>query len=320
MRSFALLLVLVALVGEAAAHIDHTRPSIQGFEAPRTVEMRVSGLDAKADLVLTNEPLRQLITHTAAPRGLFLGVAHRPDLSSSQDEAAFRWELTRLVEYRDANGDARFDEGTEPVARQWRFASYGWSVSGIRNVTVGGAAAKDVLWTGSIRGGPNASVEVAAAGAAFSDEGARVRSQDIIVYLSFTGFPERGVGNLYALEGRLVAPRGAAVETINAQNATVGVYGHHADRRGFFVWGGEALLRGAEKPVEFSMEAPSDDGANLTRVFRLHMPIFDGDARFVLVSGIEYDVPTGRQPLIPALPLWALLAGALLSVWMARRG
>lgn len=311
------LVVLLLALPSALAHIDHIRPFIQPIVYPRTVDAHIDGLDARFDLVLPDDPLRQFIRYDIDPIGLGIAIEHRPDMSSLDGAARFEWQITRLVEYADDNLDLAFQPKEEPVARQWRFVGQAWNVSGVRDVILGGAPAKDILWQGATRTGPNITLEVASAGAAIMDEGARIRAQDVIVYLDFTGLPDRDVGRLHALEGRLVMPPGASVALDNAPNATVGLYADYEGRRTFFSWGGEAMLDGRERGVEMTLDEPELDAeGNVTQKFRLHLPQFEDSARFVLVAALEYETPTGRRALIPssyAVPFVGLAVAVLLS-------
>lgn len=319
MRSATLLLVLLLATPLAAAHIDHDRESIQRFQYPRSVNMTTDGLTARADLVLVVEPLRHLVRHTVDPRVLVITSEHRADASVPDSGGIVRWELTRLVEYADTNLDGIFQPAQENVARSWRFVGQSWNASGVRDVAVSNAIAKDHLWEGATRAGPNITVEVTAAGRAFTDEGARVRNQDVIIYLDIHAIPERGVGRLHALEGRVVLPRGGDIATESAQNATVAMHADVAGDRAFLVWGGEALLDGREQPLRFSLDPPTtEEDGNVTRAFRIHFPATEHDARLVLVAGMEFVEPDTRRSFLPwdTMPM---LAAALAAAAVAGR-
>lgn len=308
MRALPILLALLLTVPTVAAHIDFNRPVVQRSQAARDVNATLSAFDATFEYELAAEPMRHLVRHEVDPRGMSFAVEHRPHASAHEDAVRVKWEITRIVEYADETRDGVFQAKTEPVARQFRPVGQAWVAEGPREVSVGGARAQDVLFAGTARGGPNITLEVAAAGVGFTDEGARVRPQDLIAYLTITALPERGVGRLHAVEGRLVIPPGAAVEHVVAGNTTVAFYVQEAERRAFFIWGGEALLDGRERGFNVTLGPPVDDSeGNVTRTFTFHLPQFEHAARFVMVSGIEYPVPEGRRPFIPA-------SGALLAV------
>lgn len=326
MRAFPLLLLILvaslalgALAPAANAHIDHVRPSIQASEPARRVTTTLAPPTATFELLVTNEPLRQLVRHEIDARGFALASTHRPDASSAAEEASFTWQLTRLVEYRDSNADGEFQPASEALARSWRFGAQEWRVSAVRNVSVGGQPAQAVAWESATGpSGPNFTIEIAAAGRAFVDEGARVRSQDIIAYLDVTDLPPRATGHLYALEGRLVAAPGTTATRDTASNVTVGVYADQMDRRAFFVWGGEAFLDGREQTLAASLDEPQEVAGNWTYALRIHLPAFQ-DGRFVLVSAIEYPLPKGREP-IPAPPGVAVALAFVAAAMLARRG
>lgn len=309
----ALLLALLALP-LAGAHIAHERASLQRFQVERLVEARVEGRIVIVDEVLANDPLRQLVRHTAdGTRGAFT-VEHRKEASSTADRVVVGWTLTRMVEYRDANSNLLFDPA-DAVVRSWRLESYRWNVSEIRDVTLAGEKAKSIVWTGNQTGGPGLTLELAAVGKEVTDEGARIRPQDVALYIDVHGIPPRQVGNLHAIEGELRYGVAGAVTRDEATNTTVALRVDEAGRRAFLVWGGEALLDGKEQRLRATLGDPATKGENVTQPFRLHFPAFEHDARLVVVSGIEYALPTQRPT-----PTWAgLVVVALVLAAFARR-
>lgn len=320
-RIVALLVVALLSLPTVVAHIDHERPAIQTVMGRRTANVTIEGDVARFELMQAGEPLRQHVRHVVDPNGLSLVAEHRPDMSSRDESARFEWQLTRVVEYRDQNQDGKYQPATERSSRSWRFAQQAWNVSDVRSVTVGGQRGLDVFWQGvsTAAGGPNVTLEVAAAERPFTDEGARVLPQDLIVYLDVRDLPARQVGHLFAIEGRVVTSPAASVALDRATNATVGFYADDAGRRAFFTWGGEALLDGRERAFEASLDPPTEANGNLSHEFRWHLPLIDQSARFVLVSGLEYETPEERRAFLPAPGIALAVVALAVVASVARR-
>lgn len=310
----AALLALVLLAPLAQAHLDHERPYLQPSEPARDVDVTLSGLAADIDLLQKGDPLRHLVRHRVDPRGT-LAVEHREDASVAATAAGARWEIARLVEFKDENQNTQMDRG-ETVVRAWRLASYAWTATGPRGVQVGTTPATDVFWQGNLSGGPTMSIQVATAGTPFLDEGARVRPQDVLVYWDVQGLPPRGVGSLHAIEGAIVTREDAVVREDRLGNVTIGAYVDVGGRRAFLDWGGQAVVDRVEHTLRFSMDEPVVANGNATRAFRLTFPPMESSARLVIVSAVEYPVPTGRPT--PGPPAWAVLV-ALGGLALGRR-
>lgn len=309
--AFALALVLTP---SSHAHLDRERPYLQTSEPTRDVDVTMSGLAADIDLMQKGDPLRHLVRHRIDPRGA-LSVEHREDASVGATAGGARWEITRLVEYKDENQNTRMDAG-ETVVRAWRLGSYAWTATGPRAVQVGTTPAMDVFWEGNLTGGPRMTLEVTTAGVPFLDEGVRVRPQDVALYWDIQALPERGVGNLHAIEGAIVAREGAVVTEDRFGNVTVGVYVDVAGRRAFLDWGGQAVVDRVDHTLAFTMDAPVVKDGNATRTFRLSFPSMESSARLVLVSAVEYPVPAERPT--PASPV-ALVVLVLVTVALVAR-
>lgn len=319
--SVAVLFALLLLAPLAAAHVDDARPILQRSERERTVDARMEGLVAVVDLHQSVDPLRETVRHVIDPARGRLTVEHRPDASDRESAFNATWELTRILEYRDLNADGRFQPNQDTAVRVWRLQNYRWNATPIRDVSVGGVAAKSVIWEGALGGAPTLRLEMAVAGKEFTDEGALARAQDVMLYLDVRGLPPRGVGSLYAIDGSFTFTPGATPSAALAQgNVTTGALVDAPARRALLIWGGEALLDGREQRIFATVGEPgtSPDGLP-SSALRLHMPLMDSTMHFVLVSGIEYEVPAERAPG-PWLALAVLLVAGVAVLSRARRG
>jgi hypothetical protein len=310
MRATLPLLALAALLllPAASGHLAFTRPSIQPGEGQRLVDVAVKGSAATVDLLDRTDPLRHAVRHEVDPARGLVRVEHRADPPDAGDAFSMRLTLTRFLEYRDVNADGRYAPGVDVALRPWPFAAQPWKTSPVQNVTVGGAPSRSVSWNANATGAPHLDLAVAATGFDVTDEGARARPQDVLLYLDLKDLPARGTGNLHVLEMTLAAPPGSALAPVlSPENQTVGVRVDHDGRRAFLLWGGQATVDGREQLLAFSQEPAQGDGADATWLVRLHFPLMDRGAHVVLVSGVEYETPVARTP---GLETWALVAVA----------
>lgn len=292
------LAALVAAAALAQAHLAHDRPFLQPSESQREVSVEVNRTAARFDLTQEADPLRHLVRHVVDPARGLVRVEHRDPPSDAAGASFAEWRLTRIVEYRDDNDDQRLDAGDD-VVRSWRLAAYAWNVTGPRSVRVGEQAGHDVAWSGALEGGPSVALDVVATGRPIQDEGASARSQDVVVYLDLLNFSRRGVGHLYAIEGSVVSRAGAALRADADAQGTYGAYVDALGDRAYLVWGAQAQLDGVEQPVAFSAGDAVEEGGNVTWPVSWSFPVFDRSARMVLVSAVEYPLPTGRPDAIP---------------------
>ena len=309
---------LLALPG-ADAHLEFQRPSIQAGETQRLIEATVSGPAATFRLVDRADPLRNAVRHEVDPSEALVLVEHRRDPPQAHDAFTMRVGLVRLAEYRDLNADGRFTPDLDAAVKAWRFENQPWQTSPVQNATVGGAPARSVSWGANLTGNPHFDLTLAATGYDVTDEGARARPQDVLLYLDVKDLPPRGTGSLHFLEATVTAPAGSTLaQVLGANNHTVGVHVDHDGRRGFFLWGGQAAVDGREQLVLYSQEGPVVEKGNATWTFRLGFPLMDRSARLVMVSGVEYAPPDKGAPAPGA---WALLAtGAACALLLGRRG
>lgn len=311
----ALLLALCLLAPLAQAHLEFQRPVLQAAEARREVNVTLSPAGAaRIHLFHANDPLREAVQHDVAPAQGAFQVEHREHLSRADEAVRVRFELSRLVEYRDANADGLLTPEVDAQIRAWRFPALGWRAGPVQNALVGGATSKIVTWNATVSGGPRLNLTVAAVGQEVVDEGARARPQDVLLYLDLAQLPPRGLGNLHALEGQVVAPAGATLASIRAPtNETVGVRVDADGRRAFFLWGGQGTVDGREQPLVATLGLPVEKDGNVTWELRLNFPTMERGAHLVMVTGIEYEVPQNRTPdAAPAALVLSLLGLALL--------
>lgn len=315
MRLLALLLAALLALPAALAHLPYERPSLQRFEPRRDVDASVQAGAARVLLHGAAEPMRHAVRVDAHP-ATGVRVEHRPDPSRAEGAWAATVRIERLAEYRDLNADLRFTPDVDTPVRTFRWEQLPWRATPVQNVTVGGAKGSAVTWTANQSAGPRFETTLAAAGVEVVDEGARARPQDALLYLELHDLPPRGTGNLHVLEGRVTAPAGATLaEILSTANETVGFHVGGEGRRMFFIWGGEGVIDGREQRVAFTRSSAEGEGANATWTFRLHLPVADHEARFVLVQGIEYETPAQRSPA----PGLALLAATLVLAALAGR-
>ncbi|GEM_PF-3742463 len=317
MRPAPLALALVLLAPLALAHVPHDRAFVQATEGDRVVEVALNGTAAQVTLLDSADRLRHVVTHGVNPGRMAFDVEERDDASvADRGVLHARVQLDRLLLYRDANSDGAWEPGTDTVLKSWRFVNYRWSSSGVRQVGVGGlTGVDDVLWTGALGGAPNVTLEMVAAGRDVSDEGARARPQDLLLYLTVPSLPPRQVGSLYALEGSLVAPPGASVSQEILDNLTMATHAEKDGKRAYLDWGGQAQVDNREGNVTFALDPPTQAGGSDVYAARWSLPLVDNGLRLVMVSAIEYPLPAARTPDV-ALPL---AAGVLLLAALARR-
>lgn len=313
MRAIVLLALVALLAPTAAAHVDRDRYSLQPGQVERDVSLTHSGTTARVELLSGRDPLRDLVRHTIDPaRGIFESE-YREHPSDAASGFAARWTILRLVEYGDLNDDGQYQPGLDPVVRSWRPGGYEWNVTPPRRVFIGGVIGDDMAWNGTAAGAPNVRLELGASGRAMQDEGARVKPQDVILYLDIEGFPPRGVGNLYAIEGQLAPPTGAAVRFDPAvvENRTIpaGIVVESPGRLAVLDWGAQATVDGVE---EFLNATIGDAEPSGNRTFLLHLPRFDASLRMVLVSAVEYVNATKRGPGFEAA--WVALAVGVVAL------
>lgn len=317
MRVALVLLAAALLAPLVAAHVPHTRPPLQASEAPRQVETSLNGTVATFDLYDQSDRLRHYVRHVVAPGRMSFEVQMRDDASVAEGAIQARWELARLLLFRDANADGAYQPGTDSVLKSWRFQSYVWKTTGVKPVRVGTASnADDVLWNGSLAGAPNVTLEVVASGRDVTDEGARARPQDALAYLTFPDLPPRPTGTLYAIEGTLVAAEGASVTVDTAQNLTMGIHVDDVAKRAYLDWGGEATVDGHEGAMTLGLDDPTVANGQQSRPFRWSFPVLDKSIRVVFVSAVEFTPTTSRG--VPGFEL-PLAAAALVALALARR-
>ena len=317
--------VILALLGAALlalptalAHLEFARPSLQAGEPPRAVQMTLQGTAAEVALTDSFDPLRNWVLHDVDPAKGLVRAEHRRDPPRAEEAFVARAELARLVEYRDLNADGRFSTGVDTALRSWRFSSQPWKATPVQNATVGGARGKAVTWTSNLTGAPSFEMTLAAAGLEVTDEGARARPQDVLLYLDALEVPPRGVGALHVLEGAVTAPEGSVLREVDTpDNETVGFYVEGDGRRYYFLWGGQGAVDGREQPLGFTHGEPTVGDGNATWEFRLHLPTMDRSLHLVVVSGIEYAPSTARTPGPAA---WAILAAAGAALLLVRVG
>ena len=311
-RALALALLALLVLPSALAHIQGARPVLQRIERDRIVDLQPDGLRLHADLLLSTEPLRNLVEHDIDPaRGRFR-VAHREDAALASGNFESTWEVQRLVEFRDANANGRFESEIDTAVKAWRLTHYQWRLSAVQRVEVGGVTATSSVWEANLTSAPDIRLEVVLAGLAFQDEGATVRPQDIAIYLDFLNMPPRSVGSLYALDVHASAPAASAFRMHAADNTSTAHLSEADDRLAFFVWGGEALVDGTEVRLDTLLaDEDVDEAGNRTARLTLHMPTTDESIRYVLVSGIEYVQEAERTPALWWAPLVAAVAISL---------
>jgi len=286
------------------------------------VETSRDGTLASVNLFLDSDPLVNLVRFRVDPaHGLFESEFRRDDSDAS---AAFRTRvtLTRFLEYRDLNADLHFENGSDMVVHSWRLDAYKWETTPWRAVFIGGQQAQDTAWAANASGAPDLKFELGAAGLAFTDEGARVRQQDVVVYVDMKNFPPRGVGNLYAIEGTISSTPGASpsVHVVTDANGTklpVALLVTTPDRLGFFDWGGQATLDKVEQNLNVSLFSGSDASGDSS--FVVEFPRFDKTARMVLVSGVEYRLPDKRSPEAGVAAILATLGVLSLALSTVKR-
>lgn len=305
--------LLCVLAGAAEAHIAGARPIFQRAQVERIVDLQPDEVAVELDLELTRDTLRHLVTHRIDPRSEGFYVAYREH--GSIDEAGFlsaRWHLTRIVEFRDLNVDSRFEAETDSVVRAWQMAHYDWRREAIQTVQLQDVTGQSVVWRGNLTSGPSLRLEVAFAGKDFTDEGAIVRPQDVILYLDVTGIPPRDIGSLYAIEFTVATQEATRLSLHASDNTSTAILADQPLRRGLLVWGGEGFLDGQEQRLVAEIVDESASDGNRTARLVLTTPTVDRSMRFVMVSGVEYNVETKRGPLPVGVALGAVGIALLL--------
>lgn len=318
MRGVALAFALLLALPTAMAHIPHNRDSVQSIENARAVIAKLNGTVANVDMLDTLDRTRNLVTYDIAPGRMAIDAEVRQDAPiADRNVLHARFELARIVLFHDINQDGAFEPATDGVLKSWRFSNYQWRATDVRLVGLGTlTGVNDVLWNGTLGGAPNVTLEMAAPGRDVTDEGARARPQDLILYLTVPNLPARPAGSLYAIEGALVTAPGAAVAEERLDNTTLAVHADVEGRRAYLDWGGSVQNERGEGNLTFAMDPPDTVGGQTTRPMRWTLPLTDKGFRIVLVAAVEYTLPNARGTPDAALPL---AAGAIALVALARR-
>lgn len=316
MRLRVALLLVLLLAPSALAHLQGARPILQRGQRERIMEVEFEGLVANVRLLQSGEPLRQSVRHVIdPPRGVFL-VEHREDASDPEDSFWARWEIVRLVEYRDLNVDGRFEPERDTPVKAWRLQHYQWRIAARQSVLVGDVTGTSIVWEGNLTGAPDLRVEAVFAGKDFTDEGAVTRPQDVLLYIDILDLPSRGVGSLYAMEALVTVQGATQLSFHRVQDVPTAALADAPSRRAMLVWGGEALLDGREQRLDATYGAPVEKGGNVSRALLLHIPTTDESMRLVVLSAVEYASENLRAP--SAAP-GALVAILVLVVLLRRR-
>lgn len=298
----------------AAAHAEHDRPSIQADQEVRTVRAALAGANATVELLKASDAVSDYVRHTLDLRRGVIAVEERPQASRADDAFSARFTLLRLVEYRDANRDGAYSPGADLVARSWTPSQYAWNATGPQSVRVADVQAQFLRWQANATGSPAIRVDAVAAGRAFTDEGARARPQDVVLYVDFTNLPVRAAGHLHAIEGLVQTSPGASVRLDRGPNLTAGLVVEAPHRLAFLDWGAEGVVDGKEQRLAADLREPKPDGSV---EFVLHLPIMDESLRLVMVSGVEYEKEERRADGVGLAVTLATVV--LLAVWTRRR-
>lgn len=311
----AAMLLLILLAPAADAHLAGSRPILQRAQFNRIVDLRPADPGIELHLQIENDPLRHIVVHGLDPATGILYSEYREDASIGKDRFFALWQLERLVEFRDANLNGRYEDVTDTVVRSWRFEHYDWRRAAIQTVALEDVQGTSAIWEGNLTGAPTMRLQAAFAGKDFTDEGAIVRPQDVILYYDVTNIPERGIGSLYALEIDVTVPDDAVLALHEVNETPTAILSDSFLRRAFLVWGGEGFLDGREQRLAATIVDEAVDGANRTARLVLHMPIVDESMRFVMVMGIEYgtESPRSATPMPPLVALGAIVIVAALA-------
>lgn len=316
-RVAAALVLLLLMAPAVEAHLAESRPILQRSQFPRIVDLRPADPGIELLLEIENDPLRHVVIHGIEPsRGIFY-AEYRKDASIGADRFFVLWQFERLVEFRDVNLNARFEPASDTVVRSWRFENYDWRREAIQTVQLADVQGTSAIWAGNLTGAPSMRMQVAFAGKDFTDEGAFVRAQDVILYYDVTNIPERGVGSLYALEFALTVQEDSALSLFRVEGTPTALLADTFLRRGFLVWGGEGFFDGREQRVNATIEDEGVVDGNRTAKLFIHMPTVDRSMRFVMVTGIEYASEAARSP--SPTPSWLAVAGCAFAALAARR-
>lgn len=322
MRLRALLLLALLLVPVAAAHLDHTPPRIQDFQTRRQSLLDLEGKRAHLDMLLVGDPLQHFIRYSVYPTQGRFDATYRVSASDTDGGFATSFRFDRLVEYRDVNEDLEFDPQIDTLVRQWSFEEASWSDPRPALATIQRVSAQTAHWQGRFAGGdaPNMTLMIAGGGsAAFTDEGAYILPQDMVVYLELMNFPARATGHLFALDGEMMASKEARVVKDGVDNTTTGIVMTEPRRFAVFQWGGTALVDGRERIISATLGEPRTEEDRQVRTFRLNLPISDERARFVIVYGVEYLPPEKGIPAAGAPTLVACAVAAAVGFARFRR-
>lgn len=317
--SFVVVVLALALAPAlSSAHVDRTWPSIQSNQPLREVDLQLSGTRATMVMSLAQDPARHGIVLEIDPAALWRAEyrVDPPDPATAFG-VAFGW--TRLVEYKDLNDDGKLSPGSDTIVRGWRLDAYRWNVSPITTAFVDQLEVQTMTWTGTIATGPTLKLQIAVAGRDFSDEGARARPQDVLLYLDVQGLPKRGTGNLHAFEGTMVFPAGANFGVYRTQGVDSAFMVELPRRQAHFVWGGSAVLDGREQAVNGTIDDPERGDDRWTSAWRLDMPITERAMRFVITFGVEYNLENKRAPDAGVLGVVASLVAVGLVARRASR-
>lgn len=323
MRLRALLLLCLLLVPLAAAHLDHAPPRIQSFQDKRQALLDIEGKRAHLDMLQVGDPLQHFIRYSVYPTEGRFDASYRYAASDTDDPFKVSVRFDRLVEYRDVNSDLQFDPNIDVTVRDWKFSQASWSDPAPAPATIQRISAQTVHWQASFAGtqAPEATFMIAGAGGGvFTDEGARVLPQDMVMYLEFLKLPPRGTGHLFALDGEVRTAEKATVFEHRLENTTTSVVVTEPRRFAAFQWGGTALVDGKERIISGTLSEPTRAEGESVRTFRLNLPIADERARFVIVYGVEYLPPPKGIPDAGAAGLVVGLAAAAFAFAAFRRG
>ena len=313
---FIVVLALAAVIAAPLvdAHLSGARPILQSRQLTRIVDLQPYDPGVAVNLQLENDALRHLVAHRIDPSTGEFFLEYRKEPSVAEDRFFATWTFTRLVEYRDLNFNGLFEPASDTTLKAWRFDQFDWRRLALQAVILEDVQGTSGVWEGNLTGAPNMRMEVAFAGKDFTDEGAFVRPQDVILYFDVKNIPTRGIGSLHALEIETTVQAGTALRFHTVNQTQAALLADSGLRRGLLVWGGEAFLDGREQRLTSTLEEERvDETGNKTARLVIHLPTVDQSMRFVMVSGAEYVVEASRSPTpLPAQLVVLALAVAVL--------